>query len=215
MFDRIHIPLITTRINGTLLNNHHHSVYREEPSPLVDAAWDRVAAIGTISLSETEVLNIGLDSSDPTLARYPTSFGLGPEAFVAELDVFHQIHCLNALRKTAFQNFDYYFGGEFPDGKPDEAHRAHVHHCVYILLQNLMCKADVDIVTHRWLDVRLHPFPDFNIQKKCRDFETILRWQEENVVEFDEMMAFRKPREVVPVRTDSEFQRLFSQTEDI
>ncbi|MCJ1300462.1 hypothetical protein MMC08_003259 [Hypocenomyce scalaris] len=213
MFDRIHIPLVTKRINGTLLNNHNHSIFRDDPSPLVDAAWDRIAAIGTTSISTAETRKIGLDPTDPTLAKYPLSFGLGPDAYIAELDIFHQIHCLNALRKTATQNFPYYFGSEFPNSKPDEAHTAHVSHCIHILLQNLMCKADVDIVTHRWLDVRLHPFPDFNVQKRCRDFDAILKWQEDHIVDFDRFMEFRKPEDIVPIETDDEFKRLFSQQE--
>ena len=114
---------------------------------------------------------------------------------------------------TATQNFDYYFGSQFPDGKPDEAHRVHVSHCLHILLQNLMCHADVDIVTHRWLDVRLHPFPDFNVQKKCRDFDAVLQWQDENKVDFDRLMDIRKPEKVVPIQTDDDFKRLFSQEE--
>jgi len=49
-----------------------------------------------------------------------------------------------------------------------------------------MCNADVGIITHNWIydekysDPKTRPFPDFSVEKKCRDFDSILRWLEED-----------------------------------
>jgi hypothetical protein len=37
-------------------------------------------------------------------------------------------------------------------------------------------------ITDFWVDVGDEPFPDFSINRQCRDFETVLQWQEENSI---------------------------------
>jgi hypothetical protein len=190
-----------------LLNTHPPSIYRQDPSPAVDAAWGRIANVRTAAISRDDVVKLGKDPS--IAAKYPPSFGFGPDAFIAEIDVFHQIHCLDALRREIF--FDHYYASRFPDGKPSELHKQHTSHCIYILLQNLMCSASVDVITHRWLDVQKHPFPDFNIQKKCRNFEDVLAWQEKNVVDDEPYHMLRRPADMKPVITSDEFKDIFHQ----
>ena len=89
---------------------------------------------------------------DPTIAaKYPDEYGLGSDAYIVEIDVFHQIHCLNTLRKEI--NFEYYFGDQYPDRKNlPKFHKIHISHCLYLLLQNLMCQANVDVITHKWVE---------------------------------------------------------------
>lgn len=207
LFDQIGIRLDTVVINGTLLNTNPPSIYREDPSPAVDAAWDRISNVRTISMSRDDVIKLGKDPL--TTAKYPPDFGLGPDAFIGEVDVFHQIHCLNSLRKEIF--FEHYFAGQYPDDKPSTLHKTHTSHCIYILLQNLMCSASVDLITHRWLDVQQHPFPDFNINKKCRNFEDVLEWQERHVVDDAPYHKLRRPVEDAPVSTSDDFKDLFHQ----
>ena len=49
-----------------------------------------------------------------------------------------------------------------------------------MLLQTLMCHADLDMITSGKVRGAPGPFPDFSVEQKCRDFEEILRWKEEN-----------------------------------
>ena len=207
MLDRIDIPLTTVPINGTLLNTQPQSIFRQDPSPEVDAAWERFAAVGSTSVSSEEVLKLG---KDPTrTAKFPPDFGLGDDAHIAEIDVFHQIHCLDYLRREA--NYDYYFADKHLEGTALERHQTHTTHCVYLLLQNLMCNANVDIITHHWVDVQKHPFPDFNINHQCRDFEAVLKWQEENVVDPVKYQTLRRPVDEEPWIMSDEFRRMFNQ----
>ncbi len=45
-----------------------------------------------------------------------------------------------------------------------------------------MCSADVGIVTHNWIhddeyfEPKTRPFPDFSVEKKCRNFTKIMNW---------------------------------------
>lgn len=123
--------------------------------------------------------------------KAPISWERGDEAYIAQVDVFHQIHCLNELRKEI--HFGYYYGNDSrlnQDHLPGD-HVEHKKHCIHMLLQNLMCHADVDIITHNWVhydDVNqpnrpyAEPFADFNTVKQCRNFEALLDWTHSNAI---------------------------------
>jgi hypothetical protein len=55
-------------------------------------------------------------------------------------------------------------------------------HCIDIIRQALMCNADVGIFTYVWVDGYPKPFPDFNVQHKCRSFDVVLDWAKTNQV---------------------------------
>ncbi|MCJ1376916.1 hypothetical protein MMC17_000006 [Xylographa soralifera] len=202
------IPLTTTRLNGSFLNTSPPSIYRQPPSPAVDAAWERISLTRTIPISSADVLRVG--KNPLKTAKFPLSHNLGPDAYVAQIDVFHQIHCLNILRKEL--HFDYYYGSTYPAGRASEPAQQpmHVSHCLHILLQNLMCQASVDVVTHRWVDVQKHPIPDFSVRKVCRDFEAVLQHVEERSVEF---MSIRRPLDAWVETAPDVFRDLFFQWE--
>ena len=49
-----------------------------------------------------------------------------------------------------------------------------------------MCSANVDIVTHNWRRGTLHPIPDFDNPRKCRNFEGLLEWNDKYGIPVDE-----------------------------
>jgi len=158
------------------------------------------------------VVRLGKDPSKA--ARFPDDWGFGPEAYMAELDVMHTIHCLNAVRRDV--HWRHYFGEKYPDGVFPELHRVHTDHCLYIVLQDLMCHATADMITTPWVDGQLNPFPDFNINRKCRDFEGIVRWHEQTAVtDMVRYKALRKPEDVVPYRMSDEFHEKFGTDEGL
>ncbi|KAI9146894.1 Oxidase ustYa [Paramyrothecium foliicola] len=189
LLDEIDISLHSQRFNGRIHDNT--SIFRQDPSPEVDAAWDRLTAEGIeiITVSEDAVI---LSGKTPGLSiKAPDSWGRGPQAYVAQVDVFHQIHCLNELRKEI--NFDYYYGSDSRLNRTSlpTDHIEHQKHCIHMLLQNLMCHADAGIVTHNWVHYEVadqptrpyaEPFADFNVIKKCRNFDALLDWAQENAI---------------------------------
>ncbi|KIW99561.1 uncharacterized protein Z518_11300 [Rhinocladiella mackenziei CBS 650.93] len=191
------------KFNGAVMDNT--SIFRADPSPEVDAAWDLLSAEGfeiitvssdAISLSGHDP-RLGVkapaswfvpDSGRPRSVHHQSSTDENGAQYIAQIDVFHQIHCLDQLRRQI--NYDYYYGDKWGDNPPPQ-HMSHVKHCIHILLQNLMCHADVDIVPHNWVHYPdLHqkgrpyaePLADFSIVKQCRDFEELLSWAKQNVV---------------------------------
>jgi hypothetical protein len=168
-----HIPFETTRFTSAPLSAKNESIYRQPPSPEVDAAWDRLADIGTHILSSDDIRSLGKDPSKVVLL--PESWGHGPDAHLATIDGIHLVHCLNSMRKSLYFNFDYYHPGPLgPEYQP------HLSHCVEAVLEHLMCKPSMEFLTQIWIERQNAPFPDFAVNKKCWDYEAILRWKDKH-----------------------------------
>jgi hypothetical protein len=174
IFDAVDLSLTTKTFNGAFKDNS--SIFRQPPSPEVDAAWDNVSAEDALLIT-VSAADITKSGKDPALSvQAPTAWGFGSDQYYAQVEVFHQIHCLNELRKEI--HYDYYYGHE----AKDELHTSHKDHCIHMLLQTLMCNADVGIVTNNWVhnerlpDPKTRPFPDFNVVKQCRNFDALLGW---------------------------------------
>ena len=183
-----------------------HSIFRAPPSPEVDAAWERVGNLWPHVIHTDDVIRLGKDPSKT--ARWPLDWGFGPEAHVAGLDVLHTIHCLNAIRRDV--HWRHYYIEKYPDGVFPELHRIHTDHCLHVILQNLMCSATADIFTNAWVEGQVHPFPDFNVNKKCRNFDAILEWHERTVVRnMTKYAEMRMPQGHEPYRMTEEFHRAF------
>ncbi|KAK0620810.1 hypothetical protein B0T14DRAFT_431761 [Immersiella caudata] len=176
IFDLVDMHLAPATFNGALRDNT--SIWRMPPSPEVDAAWDRISAedMQIVTVSAEDVRRSGKDPS--ICVKAPESWGLGNDAYIAQVEVFHQIHCLNELRKEMHP--DYY-----QSSPPTELHLAHRAHCIHMLLQALMCSADVGIITHNWVhderysEPKTRAFPDFGANKMCRNFDAVMDWLRE------------------------------------
>ncbi|MCJ1415160.1 hypothetical protein MMC32_001491 [Xylographa parallela] len=188
IFDQVHVPFLKVKRNGSFVPTDPPSIFRQEPSPAVDEAWARLGRINPVPLSSADVVKLGADPAKT--ARFPESFGFGPDAHIGRIDVFHQIHCLNSLRREI--HFDYYHGADFRDRKPAPDHYVHVNHCLDVLLQNLMCTAPLNPILHYWVEGLEEPFPNFDDNHQCHDFDTVLSWFEEKSVDMKHYRATMK-----------------------
>jgi hypothetical protein len=183
-------------MNGTLFATDPPSIYRMDPSPEVDEAWDTLVRVETLVVSSDAVTRLGKDASKT--ARYAEDMGYGPDAHIAQIDVIHQLHCLDTLRREV--HYEYYYEDRYgprfgpnSTGGPPVGHQIHVSHCIYLLLQNLMCHANLDVITYNWIDKELLPFPDFSINHKCRNFDAVMDWHKENSVSVDTYLQLKMP----------------------
>jgi Mycotoxin biosynthesis protein UstYa len=196
--DRLDITTLPIKVNATLWGQVPPSIYRGKPGPEVDAAWQRVAAELPIPITGDEVKKLG---KDPTSAvKFPESLGYGPDAYVAQIDVFHQIHCLDILRHEIHSR--YYFDRAL--GNRSAMQKTHLNHCIHVLLQNIICEANVDLVTYNWMEGLDSPFPDFDLTHQCRDFEAILDWHNEHMVESSVFATMAMPDDIIPLRPPPE-----------
>lgn len=160
------------KFNGTL---DYPSIYRGDPSPEIDAAWDNLENVRVTSITEEEVLKIGKTTD---AIKIPSQFGGG---YMASVEVNHQLHCLNFLRKSLVPAYyappSHHASVEFTDQPSMIA--THQGHCIEMLRQFVMCHADVGMITHRWVKDYPRPYPDFNTWHQCRNFEDVLQWTKE------------------------------------
>ncbi|CAK1356703.1 unnamed protein product [Cercospora beticola] len=78
------------------------NIYRQDPSPAVDEAWENLTHPQYLLATEQDLIRMGKNIS--TAVRWPEE----PDKFLMNLHVYHVMHCLNVLRKNAWQNFPYY-----------------------------------------------------------------------------------------------------------
>ncbi|KAL4926979.1 oxidase ustYa family protein [Aspergillus undulatus] len=181
ILDAVEIPTYTTTLNGTLFALSELSIAREEPDAENDAAWAQYERVLTHVVTREDILKLG--KHPETVARFDDDYwGFGDDAYMVQLDVMHQIHCLNILRKAAFATYPGYTPNPNKRAK-DRIYWIHLSHCVDILLQNLQCNANTEVLTLSWVEDRASPWPDFSVKRKCRDFGTLVNWQRENAVD--------------------------------
>ncbi|KAL7790294.1 hypothetical protein V8C37DRAFT_417510 [Trichoderma ceciliae] len=152
------------------------SIFRQDPSPIVDEAWDRVADLGVIPLTAQQVLRLNKDPN--TVVKAPDDWKVGENAHLGQIDGIHLLHCLNSMRKILHYNFPYYY----PRGH-STAYHAHLSHCQEALAQWLMCQPSLELITFNWVERHKSPFPDFDITRKCWDFRELLAWQDEHRIQ--------------------------------
>jgi hypothetical protein len=116
--------------------------FRALPSKDTDSAWHPIAKPTWITITSSEARSLGKDPSLLVLA--PESWGYGPDKFIAMLDLNHQLHCINTLRKAAFHE-DYPLSSARIDFQKE-----HWMHCVHILYQNVMCTGSTEVITYNW-----------------------------------------------------------------
>ncbi|MCJ1315340.1 hypothetical protein MMC15_000657 [Xylographa vitiligo] len=172
------------QFNGTL---GHKSEYCGEPTPELDAVWDKWAYVKYASIPEKTFAKLGEEtqkklgvSMDMESARLTPEYGGG---YIGFLEVSHHIHCLNLLRKGVHR--DYYMQPEhtpieFKD--PPWVLKLHLAHCIEILRENIMCNADVGVIPHEWVNRIPDPFANFNTWHKCRDISSVEKWIHANEI---------------------------------
>lgn len=113
---------------------------------------------------------IATNSNHPPFPTEPLYF--------AQIHVFHLIHCLDELRKQV--HWEHYYGQS--RNKSAEFFN-HKNHCLHILLEELMCKASSEIITHNWRETYHVPIADFDPQpRQCRDFDRLRDWGEKHAI---------------------------------
>ncbi|KAI1119427.1 hypothetical protein F5Y14DRAFT_437952 [Nemania sp. NC0429] len=140
--------------------------YVGKPTQALDDAWDAIVG-DYIALTDAEALNVQGEVS--------------PERghFYVVPHVRHSLHCLNYLRKVAY---DKWYPTIRTENKPDVPHFfTHVDHCVEILRETLQCQGDLTPVPHRWSPGKQMYIADTSLPHTCRDWDSIMKWQSERV----------------------------------
>lgn len=182
--------MITRTTNGTLYDTDPPSILRARTGDAADAEWHRIGDhVWPVVIGAADVARLG---KDPAVAvRIPEALGYGPDAYIAQTEVFHHLHCLDLLRKeTSYAHYYAAREGAFPGGVQ---HRAHVGHCLDVLAQAIKCVGSVDLITFNWVEGWDQPFPDFANRKVCRDFDALHAWVTDHAMDSETLQQMKTP----------------------
>ncbi|KEQ93034.1 hypothetical protein AUEXF2481DRAFT_346613 [Aureobasidium subglaciale EXF-2481] len=140
------------------------SPYMGLPSPGLDEAWANITEGHLILINSTGVEALGFSTTNATNVD-----GL----YFAVPEYYHQMHCLDNIRK-------YIFRDSYPDFLPfhgtDEQVWGHVDHCIDLLRQRIMCTADVGLIIYYWEGPERIPKANFATEHMCRNLDAIDGW---------------------------------------
>ncbi|KAM7192632.1 protein of unknown function (DUF3328) domain containing protein [Rhypophila sp. PSN 637] len=154
------------------------TAYQGPPTPERDALWDDLYGFGVSQIPM---------SSAAKLVNKTVPIPGHPGQYVVELNVFHQMHYLNMLRKRVYSKDDY---------PPDHELMGieHLEHCYDALRQSLMCSADITPLPWQWVGKEQQAKEVARVVHTCRDFEALRTWGKENaLVHFDRKIYVPDP----------------------
>ncbi|KAF2186000.1 hypothetical protein K469DRAFT_726441 [Zopfia rhizophila CBS 207.26] len=137
------------------------TAYMLPPSDEVDAAWDALYNFN---------MQVIPASSAKKLQNETSAIPGDEDHHIVMLDVFHQLHCLNMIRKALAP--DYYHGWKI--------NYEHSIHCIDSLRQSLMCSVDITPIPFMWHEELGMLQHEGRILHTCRDFELVRQWALDN-----------------------------------
>ncbi|KAL9533758.1 UstYa family oxidase [Sphaerulina musiva] len=170
VYNNINLSLEHVHLDGELWWNASN-IYRQDPSPEVDEAWANLyySNANRVFVSEEDAIKMGWDLD--ILVKWPDD--PTGRTYVAEMNVFHLVHCVNVLRQGAFLDYYWY-------KRPiDPSYWTHFYHCLDMIRQEIMCTASLDLNPLVWVDSQNKPFPNFAIDRVCRRWEDVVHYREE------------------------------------
>ncbi|KAH8897914.1 hypothetical protein GQ53DRAFT_818168 [Thozetella sp. PMI_491] len=110
------------------------------------------------------------------------------DSYMVVLDVFHQLHCLNTIRRYFYpKRYNLTFFND--DGTVSYEKWIHVDHCIDTIRQSLMCNADTSANGYDWFPsihyLRIH----LNSVHRCRNWDMVRDWAKEHYVPYNGRMA--------------------------
>lgn len=149
-------------------NNFHadRTKWQGPPDDSVDAAWrDLYINVGVIKIPKSDA-----DRLPNATLPIPGE----EDGYITGLEVYHQLHCLDLVRKHLYP--DRYGGDKYmsPEGKKE--YWIHLEHCIDNLRQTIMCYSDISTIPWKWNERVGAEFPDAHTTHVCRDFDRLTEW---------------------------------------
>ncbi|KAK3380609.1 hypothetical protein B0T24DRAFT_197577 [Lasiosphaeria ovina] len=124
------------------------------PSPEIDASWDRLIHDRYFAISEEEATRAWGDRRFEFVDQRRGGYSAG-------LEVFHTLHCVNALRMMMHPD---YYPARHSHGP------FHTEHCLDALRQTIQCYGSTTLIPTRYMDGVRHNYIDADQTHVCRSF---------------------------------------------
>ncbi|KAI8953228.1 hypothetical protein F4801DRAFT_598253 [Xylaria longipes] len=139
------------------------NIYKGPPSPKTDQAWAELVDPSNIRLNKETLEKINrtaLELSDHS-------------GYHGGMGVHHHLHCLKYIRQALHPEYYNELNNE-----PDVIE--HVYHCIDDIRQSLMCNPDISIHTYVWIPGYRKPWPNFDVEHECVNWDTLNGWAQEH-----------------------------------
>ncbi|KAJ6595561.1 hypothetical protein DFH09DRAFT_1357509 [Mycena vulgaris] len=151
------------------------SPFQIPSSPTLDQMWSDLYNFGISRITKEEA------------ARLPNKTHAIPGDdghYIAELDVFHTLHCLNKVRMAL--DPDYYSDWRISTTNnwiPSQKNATeHVSHCVNWIRQSVMCAGDTSVIVWQWEKSMNASIVKGNVAHTCRKFDRLQDWGKEHIL---------------------------------
>lgn len=147
----------------------HESLYRGEPRPELDAAWNDLMEGYMIRIPPRDWAH----PPSPNNSLVVINDGSGDH--IATPAVLHEIHCVKTIRQFLMPS---HYPETYERFKPEESGKMSVHidHCLDMLRQSAMCHGDMTLVTYEWWDDLVFPQHPENTPHLCVNWDRLRSW---------------------------------------
>ncbi|PVH87832.1 hypothetical protein DL98DRAFT_566246 [Cadophora sp. DSE1049] len=161
----------------TYFSEPEGSKYFGQSNNQTDAAWDGLLTNGPESSGYRTTQHRNCLSRRKRVRDYERKINPDVPGYMGNIEVFHQLHCLNRIRKLFYNQTRSDVHDEIP-----EMREPHTMHCFEYLRQVLQCHGDVGIMSLGW-DAEGESYTAiFETKRQCRNFERIREWTREHQV---------------------------------
>ncbi|KAH8805171.1 hypothetical protein F5884DRAFT_798588 [Xylogone sp. PMI_703] len=136
--------------------------YIGDPNEEIDQAWDELIKGRYFKITEQE-------AKEAFGEKYNETWYEKAGAYVAGLDMFHTLHCLDQLRRVLYP--DYY----------ELLEPAHLGHCVEQIRQYIMCAGDITPIPTKFFPGAGYQYVVSDVTHTCRNFQNIRDWVSKQV----------------------------------
>ncbi|KAI1465031.1 uncharacterized protein F4812DRAFT_439306 [Daldinia caldariorum] len=149
-----------------------------KPRPEFDQAWRDIIAPITIKVSDSELARFS--EGDSTIAFKDGS------GYIAEMAVYHELHCIKRVRRHLNLNLYYPNLTEVDRQKED----AHIDHCLEYWRESAMCRGDTTLGTFFWRDGV--PTSRVYTDNECVDWYALDHWARQRMVNMTDYSQFKR-----------------------
>ncbi|OAL01238.1 hypothetical protein IQ06DRAFT_347294 [Phaeosphaeriaceae sp. SRC1lsM3a] len=133
--------------------------------------WRRLLEPMNFRATEEELLKANVDIDDKVVR-------VSGGGYVGVLSVYHELHCLEALRRSTLR--EHYYANMTANGLDhDDRVIHHLTHCIEYIRRTIMCHADVSVYTATWI-ADSHETPNKDLisggERECVNWEAIDAW---------------------------------------
>ncbi|KAJ6476302.1 hypothetical protein C8R45DRAFT_907025 [Mycena sanguinolenta] len=165
-------PKLYTPVHGVLEDIikvfHYEPTFVREPSPALDAAWDDLQKYSKVRLPRSEAA---------LLPNQTSGIPDDPGYYAADLEVYHQLHCLNQIRQALHPTYYPNWGMHSVSSR-----QFHIDHCVERIRQGLMCSADTSVLVYQWNSTFDETRVRLSVPHQCKNWTKIHEWNRENAL---------------------------------